>query len=521
MLGQGPGRLMPQAVAAATASDAGLAFSDTFDEVADATVHEPTLGDLAGGGDCGEAQEPPALAETVLLFPIALPLISDPAAAATEASCFRAILTGPKLGSDGALPKLSALFAMADRTEGEAVTLPAASDGREHPAQTLAEVSGTSGLPERPAGRSVEDLTVPVGSFAQSPAPVPTSKGRVPAQPLDAAPQVGAPHQLLPQSPARDSPVPDAPSTPPIEKPTTREEEAAKSRQLEVAAPPRAAPPPDRLLPTGVTDPAGLTDLTAATNKERREASSAFVDQGLIPKGAETAGRSTPDAGRGPDGRADGQGRLTGLASREGKDALPRPAVARPVPNLATPLLDDARPVPDPVLVWPVGLPDGGLSSGPEPIGRHPLSPSDLGAQVIARSPHGIGMQLADKMPATAGQPVEITLAPEELGKVRMTIWATDGGLTLQLVADRPETLDLMRRHIDQLAQDFRDMGFERLSFSFGREEPENQQSGQAAPADLPEEEPAQPVVIPAAGPSLRSAPVVPLMPDDRLDLRI
>ena len=41
-----------------------------------------------------------------------------------------------------------------------------------------------------------------------------------------------------------------------------------------------------------------------------------------------------------------------------------------------------------------------------------------------------------------------------------MTLATHDGTLTLAIHTDRPETIDLMRRHIDQLAQDFRDLGF-------------------------------------------------------------
>lgn len=38
------------------------------------------------------------------------------------------------------------------------------------------------------------------------------------------------------------------------------------------------------------------------------------------------------------------------------------------------------------------------------------------------------------------------------------------------ILADRPETQELMRRHIDVLAQEFRSLGYERISFSFNAE---------------------------------------------------
>ncbi len=39
----------------------------------------------------------------------------------------------------------------------------------------------------------------------------------------------------------------------------------------------------------------------------------------------------------------------------------------------------------------------------------------------------------------------------------------------LRYIADRPETLELMRRHIDILAQEFRDIGYGSAEFSFGQ----------------------------------------------------
>lgn len=64
--------------------------------------------------------------------------------------------------------------------------------------------------------------------------------------------------------------------------------------------------------------------------------------------------------------------------------------------------------------------------------------------------------------------PVELRMAPEELGAVRMTLTPTEQGLTLTIHADRDETAALLRRHLDQLAADFRDLGFRNLSFQFG-----------------------------------------------------
>ena len=51
--------------------------------------------------------------------------------------------------------------------------------------------------------------------------------------------------------------------------------------------------------------------------------------------------------------------------------------------------------------------------------------------------------------------PLELALDPPELGRVRLQITELAGILTLTIHTERPETADLMRRHLDLLAQEF------------------------------------------------------------------
>ena len=81
--------------------------------------------------------------------------------------------------------------------------------------------------------------------------------------------------------------------------------------------------------------------------------------------------------------------------------------------------------------------------------------------------PRQIATQIANAMPQAGASQVEISLNPQELGRVRISLSAQDTGLSVAIMADRGETLDLMRRHIDQLAQEFRDLGYGDVSFSF------------------------------------------------------
>ena len=66
---------------------------------------------------------------------------------------------------------------------------------------------------------------------------------------------------------------------------------------------------------------------------------------------------------------------------------------------------------------------------------------------------------------------VEIRLQPEELGRIRLTMVAGETGMTVQISAERVETLELVRRNIDLLENDLLDHGFEDLSFSFTGED--------------------------------------------------
>ncbi len=59
---------------------------------------------------------------------------------------------------------------------------------------------------------------------------------------------------------------------------------------------------------------------------------------------------------------------------------------------------------------------------------------------------------IADAARALQDRPVEVTLNPEELGRVRLTLRSVDGSMSVSVAVERPETLDLLRRNIDMLA---------------------------------------------------------------------
>lgn len=69
---------------------------------------------------------------------------------------------------------------------------------------------------------------------------------------------------------------------------------------------------------------------------------------------------------------------------------------------------------------------------------------------------------------------IEIALSPEELGHVRLRLHHSENGLSVSIVAERADTLDLLRRNIDLLARDFDSIGYADVSFSFGDQAPQD-----------------------------------------------
>ncbi|WP_159975413.1 flagellar hook-length control protein FliK [Roseobacter cerasinus] len=102
-------------------------------------------------------------------------------------------------------------------------------------------------------------------------------------------------------------------------------------------------------------------------------------------------------------------------------------------------------------------------------------------AQTLSRPevPGMIGRQLAEVLQQNPGRPVEVSLNPEELGRVRLNISAGEAGITVHVLAERPETLDLMRRHIDQLAREFQALGYDTINFAFNEEQAEQNAGSQ------------------------------------------
>jgi hypothetical protein len=84
--------------------------------------------------------------------------------------------------------------------------------------------------------------------------------------------------------------------------------------------------------------------------------------------------------------------------------------------------------------------------------------------------PQHIPRQLAEVIHTSGSKSVDVALNPEELGRVRLSISQAEGGLVVNVQAERPETLDMLRRNIDQLDQELKLLGYADPGFSFSHE---------------------------------------------------
>ena len=122
------------------------------------------------------------------------------------------------------------------------------------------------------------------------------------------------------------------------------------------------------------------------------------------------------------------------------------PALSPPVFFGAPTISHDLNAAADQLSVLPVVEPD--LKTVVSTISPQASPSKPELAQVVVR-------QLAVVVPQVSDRPVEVLLNPEELGRVRMVMLGQDAQMVVQIHADKPETSDLIRRHLDMLAQDF------------------------------------------------------------------
>jgi hypothetical protein len=77
--------------------------------------------------------------------------------------------------------------------------------------------------------------------------------------------------------------------------------------------------------------------------------------------------------------------------------------------------------------------------------------------------------QIVDAIQArvTADKVIEVSLNPAELGRLKLSLTPAENGLVINVMAERAETIEMIRRNLTDLEQAFSDMGHENITFSF------------------------------------------------------
>jgi|GEM_PF-1541136 len=313
------------------------------------------------------------------------------------------------------------------------------------------EVTSDGGVPISglPLHRGTPDLaSPPVQSGDGSLSGTDAAQLQVAAVPSPPTPMAGSeagsftrPLQgLPPMSGAQTTPVPQAASAP------TAAIQSAPSRQ-DLSRSPEFATRPE--VAAAHMTPGALPLRPAPATSERRGGDVALAPAASRPATAEAA-PSAPEV----------------AAAATQPRAYPRPVPASPAVAASAP-----AQVTDPSAAMPAT--DPGLAAGITvhlPRDRRAegaVQPAGLTLAHPLAEPRRIIRQVAERAADAKQNQIEITLSPEELGKVRLVITPGDNPV-VTVHAENRDVLDLMRRNGELLARELRDTGLGGASISFG-----------------------------------------------------
>lgn len=289
--------------------------------------------------------------------------------------------------------------------------------------------------------------------------------------------------------------------------------------------------------PVPVADPptASRIDLSRMAAPAREPA---VAPPRSAPGAAALPEASAPGRAPGADAAATAgtEGRVSPGQARRGTIEPPQSAAAEPVhrPAPAPGASAAAVPAVAPPAPGPDGrhlnLPDSGLTTDirpgeafasdirPAPAAQEPPQASGPARAEIARS---AALQIAAIVQASGERATEVRLNPEELGRVSLMMSQDGSTLAITLSAERPETLDMIRRHIDILADELRRLGYGALNFSFGDEAARHGKRTAAEPPPDAENAPARAPAEPADEPVPPAARAPGARGPGGMDLRI
>lgn len=209
------------------------------------------------------------------------------------------------------------------------------------------------------------------------------------------------------------------------------------------------------------------------------------------------------DAAPGLSARATGAeliwlGTLHMLDDRPGKDAGPADGKAPPSGHAPGPqaMTGPGAPLGPPVTpavaarhpedAVPAALDFAALAlAAADRMPNAPPAPAAPTAPQAAPVPH-LAAQITATLQQRPDGTTEIALSPDELGSVRLQVQPDaqhPDRVVVHLAFDRPETMDLFRRHADQLAEALRSAGYAEARLDFGQTAPGSGEDARRGPA--------------------------------------
>jgi len=232
----------------------------------------------------------------------------------------------------------------------------------------------------------------------------------------------------------------------PVQTPTPAEAQPATATAEEAQAPVIAA-----LAGETPVDPAATQDKNAPTGKDKPAAAAQAAD------GEEATGKpaaqAQPANGKAPHvALSDAEKELVARARGEGSDNAQRAGKETAQTDTQAPTPKAVTDLPTPQLHTPTHTTAGATAS----------TATAAAPQTAAQTPvplAGVPVEIATK--ARDGKTnFDIRLDPPELGRIEVRLNIDrDGNVTSRLIADRPETLDLLRRDSSGLERALQDAG--------------------------------------------------------------
>jgi hypothetical protein len=184
-------------------------------------------------------------------------------------------------------------------------------------------------------------------------------------------------------------------------------------------------------------------------------------DQAVHPTSSADVGKATPDRPRKSSVASlavSGAESNIKAATPQGTSQIPPYGAAVPQTGLTQPLTEGTlqeAPVSEPEFFPQIGT---NMASAARVSALHPMQ-----AQAAR-----VAQQIASATIQSQAGTTEIALNPEELGRVRIALTTSEAGISVSILADRPETAELMRRNLEDLAREFRELGYDSVTFTFG-----------------------------------------------------